>query len=157
MANETSEDIMNLLNTKQIHELESLDRVSGKENILIDNGKVTYKITTDALLGYFINRFVGNVDEDTMADIRGMLSINLLYLFIAAESCGIHPKSILSDFSQTIQYIDNNHAVDNNNNANDSATGDSLQIDNISESLAQVRASTNAMLKSIERATENGN
>ena len=64
MANETSEDIMNLLNTKQIHELESLDRVSGKENILIDNGTVTYKITTDALLGYFINRFVGNVDED---------------------------------------------------------------------------------------------
>ena len=64
MANETSEDIMNLLSTKQIHELESLDRVSGKENILIDNGKVTYKITTDALLGYFINRFVGNVDED---------------------------------------------------------------------------------------------
>lgn len=63
MANETSEDIMNLLDTKQIHELESLDMMSGKESILIDDGKVTYKITTDALLGYFINRFVGNVDE----------------------------------------------------------------------------------------------
>lgn len=122
-----------------------------------DRSKLVLSSVSSDMCSLMLKVVLGNVDEDTMADIRGMISINLLYLFIAAESCGIHPKSILSDFSQTIQYIDNNHAVDNNNNENNSATGDSLQIDNISESLAQVRASTNAMLKSIERATENGN
>ena len=121
-----------------------------------DRSKLVLSSVSSDMCSLMLKVVLGNVDEDTMADIRGMVSINLLYLFIAAESCGIHPKSILSDFSQTIQYIDNNHAVDNNNE-NNSATGDSLQIDNISESLAQVRASTNAMLKSIERATENGN
>lgn len=121
-----------------------------------DRSKLVLSSVSSDMCSLMLKVVLGNVDEDTMADIRGMISINLLYLFIAAESCGIHPKSILSDFSQTIQYIDNNHAVDNNNE-NNSATGDSLQIDNISESLAQVRASTNAMLKSIERATENGN
>lgn len=121
-----------------------------------DRSKLVLSSVSSDMCSLMLKVVLGNVDEDTMADIRGMISINLLYLFIAAESCGIHPKSILSDFSQTIQYIDNNHAVDNNNE-NNSATGDSLQMDNISESLAQVRASTNAMLKSIERATENGN
>lgn len=121
-----------------------------------DRSKLVLSSVSSDMCSLMLKVVLGNVDEDTMADIRGMISINLLYLFIAAESCGIHPKSILSDFSQTIQYIDNNHAVDNNNE-NNSATVDSLQIDNISESLAQVRASTNAMLKSIERATENGN
>ena len=121
-----------------------------------DRSKLVLSSVSSDMCSLMLKVVLGNVDEDTMADIRGMVSINLLYLFIAAESCGIHPESILSDFSQTIQYIDNNHAADNNNE-NNSATGDSLQIDNISESLAQVRASTNAMLKSIERATENGN
>lgn len=121
-----------------------------------DRSKLVLSSVSSDMCSLMLKVVLGNVDEDTMADIRGMVSINLLYLFIAAESCGIHPESILSDFSQTIQYIDNNHAADNNNE-NNSATGDSLQIDNISESLAQVKASTNAMLKSIERATENGN
>ena len=121
-----------------------------------DRSKLVLSSVSSDMCSLMLKVVLGNVDEDTMADIRGMISINLMYLFIAAESCGIHPKSILSDFSQTIQYIDNNHGVDNNNE-NNSATGDSLQIDNISESLAHVRASTNVMLKSIERATENGN
>ena len=64
MANETTQDIMNLIDSKQIHELETLDYMSGKESVLIDDGTVTYRISVDALLGYFVNRFVGNTDEE---------------------------------------------------------------------------------------------
>jgi len=90
MANQTSDDIMSLLNTKQIHELESLDRVSGKESILIDNGTVTYKITTDALLGYFINRFVGNVDEDI--DVTALNAASCIHIIKPGQDIPVNQR-----------------------------------------------------------------
>lgn len=40
------------LSTKQIHELDPLNKLNGKEEVLIDNGTLTYRVTVDTLLGY---------------------------------------------------------------------------------------------------------
>lgn len=90
MANETSNDIMSLLNTRQIHELESLDMMSGRENILIDDGTVTYKITTDALLGYFINRFVGNVDEQI--DVSALNAASCIHIIKPGQDIPVNQR-----------------------------------------------------------------
>lgn len=37
---------------KQINELTQLNKLNGKEEMLIDNGDVTLKVTVDTLLGY---------------------------------------------------------------------------------------------------------
>lgn len=47
---------------KQIHELDPLNKLSGKEEVLIDDGELTYRVTVDTLLGYIrdqINASVG--------------------------------------------------------------------------------------------------
>lgn len=38
--------------TKQIHELNPLVKLSGKEELLIDNGNGTLRVTVDTMLGY---------------------------------------------------------------------------------------------------------
>lgn len=50
--NEINTSILNTLDTKQIKELNSLAKLNGKEELIIDNGDSTLKITVDTLLGY---------------------------------------------------------------------------------------------------------
>lgn len=47
-----SVEINGSFETKQIHELYPLQKLNGKEEVLIDNGEVTLRVTVDTLLGY---------------------------------------------------------------------------------------------------------
>lgn len=44
--------IVETFETKRIEELVSLAKLNGKEELLIDNGDTTLKVTVDTLLGY---------------------------------------------------------------------------------------------------------
>lgn len=47
---------------KQLHELDPLNKLGGREEVLVDNGELTYRVTIDTLLGYIrdqINASVG--------------------------------------------------------------------------------------------------
>ena len=45
-------EVVDIYSTKQIHELTQLNKLQGKEEMLIDNGEVTLRVTVDTLLGY---------------------------------------------------------------------------------------------------------
>lgn len=47
-----SEQVSGVFDTKQIHELTQLNKLNGSEELLIDNGEETLRITVDTLLGY---------------------------------------------------------------------------------------------------------
>lgn len=71
-----SEDINNnLLGNKRITELDSLHKLSGSELMLIDNGRITMKVTVDTLLGYIakeINKGTINTDIFNSSNIIEM-------------------------------------------------------------------------------------
>jgi len=90
MASETTQDIMSLIDSKQIHELESLDSMSGKESVLIDDGTVTYRISIDALLGYFVNRFVGNTDEEI--DVTALNAASCIHIIKAGQDVPVNQR-----------------------------------------------------------------
>ena len=51
-----------ILGAKRITELNPLYKLQGKEQVLIDNGVDTYKVTVDTLLGYIANQInAGNI------------------------------------------------------------------------------------------------
>lgn len=47
-----SDKVTGTFETKQIHELTPLSKLNGKEEILIDDGDGTLRVTVDTLLGY---------------------------------------------------------------------------------------------------------
>lgn len=47
-----SEQVSGTFDTKRIYELDPLNKLSGREEVIIDNGDNTYKVTVDTLLGY---------------------------------------------------------------------------------------------------------
>ena len=47
-----AEQVTGTFETKQIHELNPLAKLSGKEELLIDNGEGTLRVTVDTMLGY---------------------------------------------------------------------------------------------------------
>ena len=47
-----AEQITGTFETKQIHELNPLAKLSGKEELLIDDGNGTLRVTFDTMLGY---------------------------------------------------------------------------------------------------------
>lgn len=47
-----AEPVTGTFDTKQIHELNPLAKLNGKEEILIDDGNGTLRVTVDTLLGY---------------------------------------------------------------------------------------------------------
>ena len=77
-------DIMGVLDTSQIHELEALTSMTGREQILIDDGTVTKSVTIDGLLGYFSSRFVGN--DDNEIDITALNSASCIHLIKPGEN-----------------------------------------------------------------------
>ena len=83
MSTLNKDDIMGVLDTRQIHELEALTSMSGREQILIDDGTVTRSVTVDGLLGYFSSRFVGN--EDNEIDITALNSASCIHLIKPGE------------------------------------------------------------------------
>lgn len=58
-----AEQISGTFDTKQIHELNPLVKLNGKEEVIIDDGNGTLRVTVDTLLGYIrdqINASVGS-------------------------------------------------------------------------------------------------
>ena len=54
-----SEPVTGTFETKQIHELDPLYKLQGKEQVLIDNGDHTLRVTVDTLLGYIRDQING--------------------------------------------------------------------------------------------------
>lgn len=58
-----STNYVDIYGVKQIHELTQLNKLNGREEMLIDDGEVTLRVTVDTLLGYIrdqINLSLGN-------------------------------------------------------------------------------------------------
>ena len=55
-----SEPVTGTFETKQIHELDPLYKLQGKEQVLIDNGDHTLRVTVDTLLGYISDQINGD-------------------------------------------------------------------------------------------------
>ena len=61
-----AEPVTGTFETKQIHELNPLAKLTGKEELLIDDGNGTLRVTVDTMLGYIrdqINASAGGEDE----------------------------------------------------------------------------------------------
>lgn len=60
-----AEPVTGTFETKQIHELNPLAKLTGKEELLIDDGNGTLRVTVDTMLGYIrdqINASAGGED-----------------------------------------------------------------------------------------------
>ena len=57
-----AEPITGTFETKQIHELVALNKLTGKEEVLIDNGEVTLRVTVDTLLGYIRDQINASIN-----------------------------------------------------------------------------------------------
>ena len=51
-----ADKVTGTFDTKQIHELNPLAKLSGKELLLIDNGEGTLNVTVDTMLGYILDQ-----------------------------------------------------------------------------------------------------
>lgn len=52
---------------KQIHELDALNKITGKEEMLIDNGEYSFRVTVDSLLGYIAKQInAGTLPEEML-------------------------------------------------------------------------------------------
>ncbi|MDD3121978.1 MAG: hypothetical protein PHC62_00515 [Candidatus Izemoplasmatales bacterium] len=76
--NNNSTALIDQLNTRQIHELENLSSLTGREEFLIDDGTVTYRVSVDGILGYFASRFVGNDDDNI--DITALNAASCIHI-----------------------------------------------------------------------------
>lgn len=60
-----AEQISGTFDTKQIHELNPLVKLNGKEEVIIDDGNGTLRVTVDTLLGYIRDQINASVDSGT--------------------------------------------------------------------------------------------
>lgn len=61
-------EVIDINGVKQIHELTQLNKLNGKEELLIDNGDVTLRVTVDTMLGYIrdqINMSLGGTGSSS--------------------------------------------------------------------------------------------
>lgn len=66
-----SDMVTGTFDTKQIHELTELTKLSGREEVLVDNGEVTMRVSVDTLLGYIRNQINGNSSAGTSTSTGG--------------------------------------------------------------------------------------
>lgn len=59
----TTDEIIDIYGVKQIHELTPLNKLQGKEEILIDDGEVTLRVTVDTLLGYIRDQINASITQ----------------------------------------------------------------------------------------------
>ena len=60
-----AEQISGTFDTKQIHELNPLVKLNGKEEVIIDDGNGTLRVTVDTLLGYIRDQINASVGSGT--------------------------------------------------------------------------------------------
>lgn len=58
-----ADKVTGTFDTKQIHELNPLAKLSGKELLLIDNGEGTLNVTVDTMLGYIRDQINASTGE----------------------------------------------------------------------------------------------
>lgn len=68
-------DSVAVVGTKRITELNTLAKLTGKEEVLIDNGDETYKITVDSLLGYIANQINAGTYPPSVTDTTDIIVI----------------------------------------------------------------------------------
>lgn len=62
----TTNEVIDIYGLKQIHELTPLNKLQGKEELLIDNnGEVNLRVTVDTLLGYIRDQINASVGAGT--------------------------------------------------------------------------------------------
>lgn len=61
----TTSEVIDIYGLKQIHELTPLNKLQGKEEMLIDNGEVTLRVTVDTLLGYIRDEINASIASQT--------------------------------------------------------------------------------------------
>lgn len=59
-----ADKVTGTFDTKQIHELNPLAKLSGKELLLIDNGEGTLNVTVDTMLGYIRDQINASTGGD---------------------------------------------------------------------------------------------
>lgn len=60
-----AKQISGTFDTKQIHELNPLVKLNGKEEVIIDDGNGTLRVTVDTLLGYIRDQINASVGSGT--------------------------------------------------------------------------------------------
>ena len=73
-----AEQVTGTFDTKQIHELNPLAKLSGKEELLIDNGEGTLNVTVDTMLGYIrdqINASTGGGGGGTIPESATVIHV----------------------------------------------------------------------------------
>lgn len=64
----------------QIHELENIGAITGKEELLIDDGFYTKKIPVDGIIGYVVDSFMEKLDDelqDYLNKVQGIIDSQL--------------------------------------------------------------------------------
>lgn len=67
-----AEQVTGTFDTKQIHELTTLNKLQGREELLIDNGDITLKVTVDTLLGYIRDQINASTGSGSSSGPSGM-------------------------------------------------------------------------------------
>ena len=73
-----ADKVTGTFDTKQIHELNPLAKLSGKELLLIDNGEGTLNVTVDTMLGYIrdqINAYTGGGGGGTIPESATVIHV----------------------------------------------------------------------------------
>ena len=60
-----AEPVTGTFDTKQIHELNPLAKLTGKEEVLIDDGNGTLRVTVDTMLGYIRDQINASAGSGT--------------------------------------------------------------------------------------------
>lgn len=60
-----AESVTGTFETKQIHELNPLAKLTGKEELLIDDGNGTLRVTVDTMLGYIRDQINASIGSGT--------------------------------------------------------------------------------------------
>lgn len=61
--------------SKRISELTSLNKISGTEEVLVDNGEQSYRVTVNALLGYIANQINAGTYTPSQTQGSGVVTI----------------------------------------------------------------------------------
>ena len=66
---------MDVIGNKRITELDPLNKLTGKEEVIIDNGDMTYRVTVDTLLGFIVKKVNEGSFPETMMEAASVVVI----------------------------------------------------------------------------------
>lgn len=63
------------MENRQIHELDPLYKLTGKEEVIVDNGEQTFRTTLDTLLGFIVKQVNEGSFPDQMTESSAIVTI----------------------------------------------------------------------------------